>query len=159
MKKQEKQSLIESLNKGLTASESVVVAYYRGMTVSQISDLRKSAKQAGVSVKISKNTLAKIALKGTKFEGLGDSLKGPILIAFGPDVVAPSKVVYNYSKENDKLQLVAGATVSELLDSNGILKYALLPTMDEARAGIAMLLKAAASKMAMVLDAKAKKAA
>ncbi|MDR2934093.1 MAG: 50S ribosomal protein L10 [Rickettsiales bacterium] len=159
MKKQEKQGLIETLNNGLSVSESVVVAYYRGMTVSQIADLRKNAKQAGVSVKVSKNTLAKIALKGTKFEGLGDNLKGPTLIAFGPDVVAPSKVLYNYSKENGKLQLIAGATTSELLDDKGILKYALLPTMDEARAGIAMLLKATASKMAMVLDAKAKKAA
>jgi len=159
MKKQEKQMLIDSLHKGLVDSESVVVAYYRGMTVSQISDLRKSAKNAGVSVKVFKNTLARLALKGTKFEGLSSSFSGPTLIAFAPDIVTPSKVMYNYSKENNNLQLIAGATVSEVLDVDGVLRYASLPTLDEARAGIAMLLKAAASKIAMVLDAKAKKTA
>ncbi len=157
MKKQEKQMLIDSLHKELSNSESVVVAYYRGMTVSQMSELRKNAKDIGVSVKVFKNTLAKLALKGTKFEGISESLSGPTLIAFAPDVVSPSKVMYNYSKSNDSLQIIAGATVSELLDVNGVLKYAMLPTLDEARAGIAMLLKAAASKVAMVLDAKSKK--
>ena len=70
-----------------------------------------------------------------------------------------SLLSFSCSKENNNLQLIAGATVSEVLDVDGVLRYASLPTLDEARAGIAMLLKAAASKIAMVLDAKAKKTA
>lgn len=158
MKKQEKQGLIDSLNKGLFESDSVVVAYYRGLTVSQMNDLRGRAREAGISIKVFKNTLAKLALNGTKFEGLKDSFKGPTLMAFGADVVSPSKILVNFAKENEKLEIIAGATTDSVLDLQGIKNLASLPTLDEARAGIAQLLKASASKMAMVLDAYATKA-
>jgi large subunit ribosomal protein L10 len=111
------------------------------------------ASNPKVSVKVTQNRLAKIALAGTKFEGLAPLFKGATLVAYADDPIASAKLVHAYAKSNDKIAVLGGATGDGLLDAAGVARMALLPTLDEARAKLAALLKAAAGNVARALKA------
>jgi large subunit ribosomal protein L10 len=97
-----KQELVTELNGVFKTTNTVVVAHYSGLTVAQMQTLRKQAKQAGASVKVAKNRLAKIALEGTDAASIGPLLKGPTVIAYSKDPVAASKVTVDFAKGNEK---------------------------------------------------------
>jgi large subunit ribosomal protein L10 len=140
-------------------ANTVVVAHYAGLTVSQMQVLRKQARQAGTMVKVAKNRLAKIALEGTDVASIGPLLKGPALIAYSGDPVGVSKVAVDFAKAHDKFVILGGAMGKTALDPNGVKALAALPSLDELRAKIVGLIQAPATKIAQVINAPAAKVA
>jgi large subunit ribosomal protein L10 len=155
----EKQEFVTALRSTFQANASVVVAHYAGLTVSDMQALRKQAKQAGVSVKVAKNRLAKIALDGTEAASIASLLKGPTLLAYSSDPVAAAKVAIDYAKVNEKLIVLGGAMGATTLDPNGVKSLASMPSLDELRAKLAGLLKTPATKLAQLANAPAGKLA
>jgi large subunit ribosomal protein L10 len=154
-----KKELVTALNGVFKASNVVVVAHYAGLTVAQMQTLRKQMKQAGASVKVAKNRLAKIALEGTDASVVVPLLKGPTVIAYSGDPVAAPKVATDFAKANEKFVILGGAMGKTALNPDGIKALAALPSLDELRAKIAGLLQAPATKIAQLMNAPAAKLA
>ena len=143
-----KRELIDTLHDELKSTGVVVVAHNTGMVAAQSADFRKRIKEAGGSVKVAKNTLAKLAFKDTDADKLSDLMKGPTILAFSKDPIAAAKVAVTYAKGNDKLVILGGAMGKTILDANGVKALAELPSLDELRAKIIGLLNAPATKIA-----------
>jgi len=154
-----KKELVTTLNGVFKASNVVVVAHYAGLTVSQMQTLRKQMKQAGASVKVAKNRLAKIALEGTDASVVVPLLKGPTVIAYSGDPVAAPKVATDFAKTNEKFVILGGAMGKTALNPDGVKALASMPSLDELRAKIVGLLQAPATKVARVINAPASKLA
>jgi large subunit ribosomal protein L10 len=122
------------------------------MTVAQMTDFRKRMKEAGGSVKVAKNKLARLAVKDTDIEAISDLLTGQTCVAYSDDPVSAARISVKYSKENDKLVILGGAMGTTRLDSSGVLALAALPSLDELRGMLIGLLQAPASKIARVLN-------
>jgi large subunit ribosomal protein L10 len=154
-----KQESITSLNDVFKASSVVVVAHYAGLTVAQMQNLRSQARQAGASVKVAKNRLAKIALEGTDVASIATLLKGPTVIAYSGDPIAAPKVTSDFAKANEKFVILGGAMGKTALNPDGVKALASLPSLDELRAKLLGLLVAPATKIAQVVNAPAGKLA
>ena len=137
----------------------VVVAHYAGLTVADMQKLRSQMKQAGASVKVAKNRLAKIALEGTDAATISGLLKGPTLLAYSTDPVSAPKVAVEFAKANDKLVILGGAMGATSLNANGVKALATLPSLDELRGTLIGLLQAPATKIAQLSTAPAAKLA
>src|SRR5690606_5997950 len=98
----------------------VVVTRQSGMTVAEVTDLRRQMRQAGAGFKVTKNRLARLALEGTRYEGLSSLFNGPTAIAFSADPVAAAKVSVTFANSNQKLTIVGGAMGGQLLDTEGV---------------------------------------
>jgi large subunit ribosomal protein L10 len=155
----EKQEFVTGLRSTFQANAAVVVAHYAGLTVSDMQKLRKQAKQAGVSVRVAKNRLAKIALDGTEVSSIASLLKGPTLLAYSADPVAAAKVATDYAKANEKLVVLGGAMGRTSLDPKGVETLASMPSLDELRAKLVGLVQAPATKIAQLANAPAAKLA
>ena len=159
MERAAKKELVTALSGVFKTSNVVVVAHYAGLTVSQMQTLRKQMKQAGASVKVAKNRLAKIALEGTDASVVVPLLKGPTVIAYSGDPVAAPKVATDFAKTNEKFVILGGAMGRTALNADGVKALAALPSLDELRAKIVGLLQAPATKVARVINAPASKVA
>ena len=159
MDRAEKKELVGALNEVFKATNVVVVAHYSGLTVAQMQKLRQQMKQAGASVKVTKNRLAKIALEGTDVAAIAPLLKGPTVLAYSGDPVAAPKVAIDFAKANEKFVILGGAMGKTALDPNGVKALAALPSLDELRAKIVGLVMAPATKIAQVIQAPAAKMA
>ncbi|MBP0578637.1 50S ribosomal protein L10 [Labrys sp. LIt4] len=159
MERAEKQEFIGFLQEVFTTTGVVVVAHYSGLTVAQMQNLRKQMKQAGATVKVAKNRLAKIALDGTDVASIAPLMKGPTLIAYSSDPVAAPKVAVDFAKAHDKFVILGGAMGKTSLDQNGVKALATLPSLDELRAKLVGLIQAPATKIAQVVNAPAAKLA
>ena len=159
MDRAEKKELVTTLNEVLKTANVVVVAHYSGLTVAQMQKLRMQMKQAGASVKVSKNRLAKIALEGTDVVAIGPLLKGPTVIATSNDPVAAPKVAIEFAKTNEQFVILGGSMGKTVLDVNGVKALAALPSLDELRGKIVGLLVAPATKIAQLSTAPAAKLA
>ncbi len=148
-----KKELVTNLAEVFGKTSLVVVGHYSGLKVSEITDLRRQMRAAGASFKVSKNRLTKLALQGTKFEPIGDLLKGPTAIAYSDDPVAAAKVAVEYAKKNDKFVLKGGVMGGTALDVEGIKALATLPSLDELRAKLLGMIQTPASRIASVLQA------
>lgn len=155
MDRTQKAEVVESLSGLFAGAGSVVVAHYSGMTVAEMGDLRARMRAAGAEFKVAKNRLAQRALEGTKAAGIANLFNGPTGIATSQDPIAASKVLAAYAKDNDKLVILGGFAVGQVLDVNGIKALASLPSLDELRGKIVGLLQAPATKIAGVLQAPA----
>ena len=131
----------------------VVVTHNAGMTVAEVTNLRRQMRQAGAGFKVTKNRLARLALAGTAFEGLSPYFTGPTGIGFSVDPVAAAKVAVAYAKANGKFTIVGGATGGQVLDPVGINALATLPSLDELRARFLGMLQTPATRIATVLQA------
>lgn len=155
----EKQEFIGFLQEVFTTTGVVVVAHYSGLTVAQMQNLRKQMKQAGATVKVAKNRLAKIALDGTDVASIAPLMKGPTLIAYSSDPVAAPKVAVDFAKAHDKFVILGGAMGKTSLNQDGVKALATLPSLDELRAKLIGLIQAPATKIAQVVNAPAAKLA
>jgi large subunit ribosomal protein L10 len=155
----EKQEFVTAMRATFEQNAAVIVAHYAGLTVADMQKLRHQAKQAGVSVKVAKNRLAKIALDGTQVASIAGLLKGPTLLAYSTDPVAVAKVAVDYAKANEKLVVLGGAMGATALDANAIKTLATLPSLDELRAKLVGLIQAPATKLAQLANAPAAKLA
>jgi large subunit ribosomal protein L10 len=154
-----KKELVTTLNEVFKASNVVVVAHYAGLTVAQMQNLRKQARQAGASVKVAKNRLAKIALEGTDAVSVAPLLKGPTVITYSTDPVAAPKVASDFAKAHEKFVILGGSMGTTALNPDGIKALAALPSLDELRAKIVGLIQAPATKIAQLVNAPAAKVA
>jgi large subunit ribosomal protein L10 len=155
----EKKELVAELNGVFKATSVVVVAHYSGLTVAQLETLRKQIRNAGASVQVAKNRLAKIALEGTDVASIGPLLKGPTLIAYSDDPIAAPKVCAAFAKDHDKLVILGGAMGATPLNAEGVKALATMPSLDELRAKIVGLVNAPATKVAQLANAPAAKLA
>jgi len=143
-----KKALVAEVASVAESAQSAVAAEYRGLTVSEMTELRVAARNAGVYLKVVKNTLARRAVKGTPFECMQDSFRGPLLLAFSrEDPGAAARVVKAFSKEHEKLVAVALSIGGELYDAKELDRVASLPTLDEARSMLLGVLQAPYSKL------------
>jgi large subunit ribosomal protein L10 len=154
-----KTELVSSLGDVFKSTNVVVVAHYSGLTVAQMQTLRRQMKQAGASVKVAKNRLAKIALEGSEVASIAPLLKGPTLIAFSSDPISAPKVAVDFAKTNERFVILGGAMGTTALDPNGVKALAALPSLDELRAKIIGLIQAPATKIAQVVTAPGAKVA
>ena len=133
----------------------VVVTRNLGLTVAQSTALRTKMREAGASYKVAKNRLAKLASVDTYYAGISDLLTGPTALASSIDPVAAAKVVVEFAKTNDKLEIVGGSMGSQVLDADGVKALASLPSLDELRAKIVGLVQAPATKVVQIVQAPA----
>jgi large subunit ribosomal protein L10 len=154
-----KRELVTTLNGVFSETAVVVVAHYKGLTVADMQKLRAQMKQAGATVKVAKNRLAKIALEGTDVASIQSLMTGPTLIAYSGDPVAAPKVAVDFARTNDKLVILGGAMGKTALDPNGVRSLATLPSLDELRAKMVGLIQAPATKLAQLANAPAAKLA
>ena len=155
MDRNEKAELVVSLREALSEAGAVVVTRNLGLTVAQSTDLRNKMRDAGANFKVTKNRLAKIALEGTAYTGIGDMLTGPTALATSSDPITAAKIVVEFAKTNDKLEIVGGAMGDTVLDMAGVKALASLPSLDELRAKIVGLIVAPATKLAQITAAPA----
>lgn len=150
-----KEKLVTELQETLTAANLVVVTKQAGLTVAEVSDLRRKMRAAGAGFKVAKNRLAQLALKGTKHEDMGKYLKGPTAIAYSADPIAAAKVAVLYAKSNDKLSIVGGSMGTQTLSAEAVQALATLPSLDELRAKLLGMLQTPATRIAAVTAAPA----
>ena len=159
MNREEKKQLLSDLNELFNASELVVVSHYKGLTVAEVSELRNNIRQVGAGFRVTKNRIAKLALKGTKFEGLTELFNGPTAIAFANDPISACKACVEFAKTNEKLVVIGGAMGTGVLSIEEINRLATIPSMDELRAKIIGLLQAPGAQLARVTKAYSEKEA
>jgi large subunit ribosomal protein L10 len=151
---EDKKALVAEVSAVAATALSVVAAEYRGLTVSQMTDLRLKARTAGVYVRVVKNTLARKAMAGTSFECMSDVLKGPLVLAFSKDDPgAAARVVKAFAKDNDKLVTTAVSIGGQLFKASALDKVASLPTREQALAALMGVMKAPIQKLAATLAA------
>ncbi|MBS0478168.1 MAG: 50S ribosomal protein L10 [Proteobacteria bacterium] len=155
MDRAQKAAAVADLKQTFSEVGVVVVTRNLGLTVAQSTQLRTKMREAGATYKVSKNKLAKIALDGTDYLSLGDMLTGPVGLATSIDPVAAAKVVVDFAKTNDKLEIVGGAMGATALNPEGVKALATMPSLDELRAKIVGLIQAPAQKLASITQAPA----
>jgi large subunit ribosomal protein L10 len=148
-----KKAVVSDVTALIANAQTMAVAEYRGVGVAALTTLRKSARDQGVQIRVLKNTLARLAIKGTSFESLSNDLTGPLLYSISEDAVAAAKVLNDFAKTNDKMVLKAGVYNGALLDQAGIKALASIPSREELLAKLAYVMKAPVSKMARALGA------
>ena len=155
MDRAQKEKVVEELGQIFESSGVVVVAHYEGMTVAQMQDLRASMREAGGSVRVAKNRLAKIALEGKPCESIAALLTGMTVLSYSEDPVAAAKVTEKYAKGNEKFVILGGAMGSTALDAAGVKAVAAMPSREELIASIAGCIGAPASNIAGAIGAPA----
>ena len=153
MDRAQKEKLVTSLQQALSDVTCVVVTHQTGMTVQEVTDLRRQMRAAGANFKVTKNRLARRAFAGTKFEQLSPMFTGPTAIAFSRDPVAAAKVAVEFANRNEKLRIIGGGLNEQQLDVAGVKSLATLPSLDELRGKILGLLQTPATRIAAVLQA------
>lgn len=127
-----KQPVVQEITDLLNGAATAVVVDYRGLTVEQDTRLRKALREAGVTYKVYKNTMIRLATKGTQFEALNPDLEGPTALAVSKDdATAAARVLFNFAKTADKLELKAGIVEGVYYDTNGIKAIAAIPSKEE----------------------------
>ncbi len=159
MDRSQKADSVAQLNATFNEAGVVVVTRNLGLTVAQSTVLRGKVREVGASYKVAKNRLAKLAIKDTAYEGIGDFLTGPTAIATSADPVAAAKAVVEFAKTNDKLEIVGGAMGGMVLNADGIKALASMPSLDELRGTLIGLVQAPATKIAQLTTAPAAKLA
>jgi len=153
----EKEAVIAEVTSLATQAQTLVVAEYRGITVADMTKLRSQARSSGVTLSVLKNTLARRAVAGSRFEVVADQMTGPLIYGFSVDAVAAAKVVADFAKTNDKLVIRGGAISGKVLDVNGVKQLANIPSKEVLLSQLCGLLMSPVSRTAVVLGALAAK--
>ena len=159
MDRSQKANAVAELNATFNEAGVVVITRNLGMTVAQSTALRVKMREAGASFKVSKNSLARIAIVGTDYAAMGELFAGPVALGTSVDPVAAAKTVVEFAKTNDKLEVVGGAMGSVLLNADGIKALASLPSLDQLRGTLIGIIQAPATKIAQLATAPAAKLA
>jgi len=152
-----KEQEVAAFRAQLEKAEALIVTHNMGLTVKQVTDYRAKLRKEGVTLKVTKNTLARLALQGTKFDHLSKLLTGPTAIAASSDPLAVARVTYNFAKDNEKLVILGGASGKDVLDPAAIKTLALLPSLDALRGKLVGLLQAPGAQLARLAQAYADK--
>lgn len=126
-----KQPIVAAIAEDIKDAQSVVLVNYRGLTVAQDTELRKQLREAGVVYKVCKNTMMKRAFEGTEFAGLDEYLEGPSAIAISKDdATAPARILCNFAKTANKLELKAGVVEGNVYDVAGLTELSTIPSRE-----------------------------
>ena len=153
----DKKAVVAEVSAQVANAQTIAVAEYRGVAVGDLTVLRAKAREAGVYLRVLKNTLVRRAIAGTPFEGLAGELIGPLIYGISADPVAAAKVLNDFAKGNDKIVLRAGSYAGNTLDKAGVQALASIPSREELLAKLLGVMQAPVSGMAGVLAALAKK--
>lgn len=153
MDRAQKAQVVEDLDKVFEQSGSIIVCHYGGMSVAEMSAFRGEVRGVGGSVRVAKNRLAKIAVKGKACEEISKYLTGQTVLVYAEDPIAPAKVVEKFAKQNDKLKVVGGAMGADVLDPSGVTALSKMPSREEVLASIVGALIAPASNLAAAIGA------
>ena len=155
MDRMEKREFVASLGQVFAETSMVVVTQNKGLTVAEVSDLRRRMRASGSTFKVAKNRLAVLALDGTRFDGIKPMLTGPTALAWSMDPVAVAKTAVDFAKTNEKFVVIGGALGVQMLDVEGVRALADLPSLDVLRAKLVGLIQTPATRIAGVLQAPA----
>jgi large subunit ribosomal protein L10 len=148
----EKKAVVAEVSEQIASAQSLVLAEYRGLTVSEITTLRAEARKSDVYLRVLKNTLVRRAVEGTDFAGLSDEMTGPLIFGISTDAVAAAKVMSNFAKDNDKFVIKAGAMPNEVLTPAGIKALASMPSRDELLSKLLGTMQAPIAKFVQTLN-------
>ncbi|ANZ96638.1 50S ribosomal protein L10 [Brochothrix thermosphacta] len=149
-----KKGLVSEIQTKLENSVSTIVVDYRGLTVEQVTELRKQLREAGVELKVFKNGLVRRAATAANYEGLNEVLTGPNAIAFSnDDVVAPAKILYDFAKVNEALEIKAGVIEGNVVSAEEINTIASLPSREGLLSMLVSVLQAPMRNFAMLTKA------
>ena len=149
---QKKKAVVAEVADNLSSAQAAVLAEYRGLTVAQLTKLRKDAHESGVYLKVVKNTLARLAVKDTDFACLDEHLVGPVIFSASDDPVAVAKVMSGFAKDNETLKVTAGAMNGEPLDVSGITALSKLPGREELLATLVATMQAPIVKLVRTMN-------
>ena len=152
LKREQKENVVSELEKVFSDSGMIVIAEYTGLSVAEMSDLRLRMGEAGGKVRVAKNRLAKIALKGKHNHELEQFLTGQTALLFSEDPVAAAKVAREYSDENEKLRIIGGSMGSEILDASGVATVSKMPSRDELISSIIGAIVSPASNLSAAIN-------
>jgi len=148
---EQKKALVSEVAESIVQSSAGVLAEYRGMSVQQMTSLRRSAHAEGVWIKVVKNNLAKRAVKDSEFECLTDYFVGPVVFSLSRDPVSLAKVVTRFERENEEFRISAGAMSGSLIDPETIVRLSKTPSREELLAKLVGGMKAPSAKLASTL--------
>ena len=150
---EQKQAIVAEVNEAAKSALSAVLSDYRGLTVAEMTEMRAKARANGVYLRVIRNTLAKRAIEGTEYECLNDAFVGPTMVAFSQeDPGSAARLIKDYAKELDALEVKALAIGGELLEASQLDRVATLPTRDEAIAQLMSVMQAPVIKLARTLN-------
>lgn len=149
----QKEAIVADVAEVARSAYSLVAAEYRGLTVEQMTQLRVRAREAGVYVRVVKNTLARRAFEGTDFACVNDALKGPLILAFSrEDPGSAARIAEKFAKEHDKYEVKLLAIGGKMLDASQLDTLAKMPTYEEALALLMGTMRAPIQKMVTTLN-------
>lgn len=155
MDRSQKEKQVTELRDIFGNANLVVMTHQSGLTVAESTDLRAKMREAGARFKVTKNRLARLALEGTEFGELADQFKGPTAIAYSEDPVAAAKVMVDFAKSNDRIEIIGGCLQSKALDAGAVQDLAKLPSLDELRGKLVGMIQTPATRIAGVAQAPA----
>ena len=147
MDRNQKTDLVNSLHDTFEGAASVVIVHCIGLTVAESTNLRTKMRNENCNFKVTKNRIARIALKDTKYQHMDSMFKGPTAIGSSKDPVLAAKILVDFAKENDKLVVIGGGLEDKLLSKSDVEALAKLPNLTELRGKLVGLLQAPASKI------------
>jgi large subunit ribosomal protein L10 len=149
---EQKQALVAEVSAEVAKAQAIVLAEYRSLTVGNMTDLRKKARVSGVYLRVLKNTLARRAVADTPFAGLADKMVGPLAYGISADPVAVAKVLHEFSRENDKLVIKAGAMANSVMSPKEVGDLARMPSRQELLATLLGTMQAPIAKLARTMN-------
>jgi len=147
-----KKEVVAEVAAKIATAQAVVLAEYRGISVEDITNLRKQARASGVYLRVLKNTLARRAVQGTPFEKLGDQMVGPLAYGISEDPVNAAKVLAAYAKGNDKLVIKGGSLPNQVLNAKQIGALATMPSREQLLASLMGTMNAPITKFVQTLN-------
>ncbi len=153
---EDKKAVVAEVAEQIAKAQTVVLAEYNGIEVPNLTILRSKAREAGVYLRVVKNTLVRRAVADTQFAPLAEHMTGPLIYSISADPVAAAKVLNDFAKGNDKLVLKAGSYAGKVLDKAGVQALASIPSRDELLSKLLGVMKAPVSSFAGAMAALAK---
>ena len=148
----EKKALVAEVGAKVAQAQAVVLAEYRSLEVTEITQLRAKARGAGVYLRVLRNTLVRRAVAQTPFEGLAQHMSGPLMYGISPDPVAVAKVLHEFAKGNEKLVIKAGAMPNQVMTSAEVASLASMPSRQELLGTLMGTMQAPVAKLARTLN-------
>jgi large subunit ribosomal protein L10 len=149
---EQKQAVVSEIAAELAKAQTVIVAEYRGLTVSAVTGLRAKARKSGVYLRVLKNTLARRAVKGTPFETLSGQMAGPLMYGISQDPVAGAKVLAEFAKDNELFVIKGGAMPNVLMSVKDVKALATMPSREELLAKLLGTMQAPMAKLVRTMN-------
>jgi len=149
---EEKKAVVAEISEQVSKAQSIILAEYRGLEVSDMTQLRAQARKSGVYLRVLKNTLVRRAVDGTAFSGLANAMVGPLVFGISADPVAAAKVLSDFAKANEKFVIKAGGMPNQVMDAKGIQVLATMPSREELLAKLLGTMQAPIAKFVRTLN-------